>query len=99
MSCAAIASAPAEQDAAALHHAWLTRWLVGGRHRVDTCPYGNVICPWHEPQRLYGLDARGLRPIHEWLGGFEQFWSESFDRLNEYVMELQVKGKSDATGR
>lgn len=40
-------------------------------------------------QRLYGLDARGLRPIHEWVGGFEQFWSESFDRLEAYVEELK----------
>ena len=40
-------------------------------------------------QRLYGLDARGLRPIHEWVGGFERFWSESFDRLDEYVHELK----------
>ena len=40
-------------------------------------------------QRLYGLDARGLRPVHEWVGGFEQFWNESFDRLNTYVKELQ----------
>ncbi|MGE3272067.1 MAG: ArsR/SmtB family transcription factor [Chloroflexota bacterium] len=40
-------------------------------------------------QRLYRLDARGLRPIHEWLGGFERFWNESFDRLDEYVQELK----------
>jgi DNA-binding transcriptional ArsR family regulator len=40
-------------------------------------------------QRLYGLDARGLRPVHEWVGGFERFWSESFDRLDEYVQELE----------
>lgn len=40
-------------------------------------------------QRLYGLDARGLQPIHEWVGGFEQFWNQSFDRLNEYVQELK----------
>lgn len=40
-------------------------------------------------QRLYGLDARGLRPIHEWVGGFEQFWNQSFDRLDEYVRELK----------
>ena len=39
-------------------------------------------------QRLYGLDARGLRPIHEWTGGFEQFWKESFDRLDTYVRDL-----------
>ena len=40
-------------------------------------------------QRLYGLDARVLRPIHEWVGGFERFWSASFDRLDEYVQELK----------
>jgi DNA-binding transcriptional ArsR family regulator len=40
-------------------------------------------------QRLYGLDARGLRPVHEWVGGFEQFWSETFDRLDEYVRNLK----------
>ncbi len=39
-------------------------------------------------QRLYGLDARGLRPVREWVGGFERFWSGSFDRLDEYVQEL-----------
>jgi DNA-binding transcriptional ArsR family regulator len=40
-------------------------------------------------QRFYGLDARGLRPVHEWAGGFEQFWNESFDRLDTYVQELK----------
>jgi len=40
-------------------------------------------------QRLYGLDARGLEPIHRWVGGFEQFWNESFDRLNQYIAHLR----------
>jgi DNA-binding transcriptional ArsR family regulator len=40
-------------------------------------------------QRLYGLDARGLRPVHEWASGFERFWNESFDRLDAYVQELK----------
>src|SRR5215468_10596617 len=40
-------------------------------------------------QRLYGLDARGLQPVHEWTGGFEQFWNESFDRLDAYVQDLK----------
>ncbi|MET0340044.1 MAG: metalloregulator ArsR/SmtB family transcription factor [Polyangiales bacterium] len=39
-------------------------------------------------QRLYGLNARALQPVHEWTGGFEQFWSESFDRLDAYVKDL-----------
>ncbi|WP_433832877.1 ArsR/SmtB family transcription factor [Actinoplanes sp. CA-015351] len=40
-------------------------------------------------QRLYGLDAQGLRPIHEWVGGFERFWNGSFDRLETYVQDLK----------
>lgn len=40
-------------------------------------------------QRLYDLDARGLRAVHEWTGGFERFWNESFDRLDEYVQDLK----------
>jgi DNA-binding transcriptional ArsR family regulator len=39
-------------------------------------------------QRLYGLDPGGLRTVHEWTGGFEQFWNESFDRLDAYVQDL-----------
>src|ERR1700710_1285347 len=29
-------------------------------------------------QRLYGLDARGLRPVHEWTGGVGRLWDEGF---------------------
>ncbi|NDL60253.1 ArsR/SmtB family transcription factor [Phytoactinopolyspora mesophila] len=46
-------------------------------------------------QRLYGLDARGLRPIHEWVGGFAEFWNESFDRLNTYVQELKTETQKE----
>lgn len=50
-------------------------------------------------QRLYGLDARGLKPIHEWVSGFEQFWNESFDRLDAYVKELQRKERTGGSDR
>ncbi len=46
-------------------------------------------------QRLYGLDARGLRPVHEWCGGFERFWNESFDRLDAYVKDLDQAGQEE----
>ncbi len=45
-------------------------------------------------ERRYRLDARGLKPIHEWCGGFEQFWNETFDRLNAYVKELERKERT-----
>ncbi len=46
-------------------------------------------------QRPYGLDARGLRPVHEWTGGFEEFWSESFSRLDAYVQDLKRTRKKE----
>ncbi|WP_116997644.1 ArsR/SmtB family transcription factor [Desertimonas flava] len=46
-------------------------------------------------QSLYRLDARGLRPVHEWTGGFEQFWNESFDRLENYVQDLRQKRQEE----
>src|SRR5690606_18905828 len=49
-------------------------------------------------QRYYALDAAGLREVHEWTGGFERFWSESFDRLEAYVKELQREEEDDADG-
>ena len=46
-------------------------------------------------QRLYGLDARGLRPVHEWTGGFERFWDESLDRLDAYVQDLKQERQEE----
>jgi DNA-binding transcriptional ArsR family regulator len=46
-------------------------------------------------QRLYSLDARGLQPVHQWVGGFEQFWSESFERLDAYVQQLRGEEADD----
>lgn len=42
-------------------------------------------------QRLYALDASGLKPIYDWVVSYERFWRESFDRLDAYLQELQSK--------
>ena len=44
-------------------------------------------------QRLYTLNAAALKPVHDWVKAFERFWNESFDRLDEYLRELQKKEK------
>ena len=46
-------------------------------------------------QRRYRLAADGLRPVHEWTGGFERFWNESFDRLDAYVQDLKQARQED----
>ncbi|HEX3135225.1 MAG TPA: metalloregulator ArsR/SmtB family transcription factor [Planctomycetota bacterium] len=42
-------------------------------------------------QRFYRLNGEGLKPVHDWVKGFEQFWNASFDRLADYLDELQDK--------
>ena len=41
------------------------------------------------------LDARPLREVADWVGGYRQFWEESFDRLDEYLRELQARETPD----
>src|SRR5258706_2395672 len=49
-------------------------------------------------QRLYGLDARGLRPVHEWTGGVERVLDESFDPLGPDPPGLKQAGEGGGTG-
>ena|SRR5687768_7103756 len=39
------------------------------------------------------LDAGPLKEIDDWLAHYRQFWEQSFDRLDEYLRELQGKEK------
>lgn len=41
-------------------------------------------------RRIYQLQSESLRPIHDWVRQFEQFWSERFDRLDDYLQSLQI---------
>lgn len=49
--------------------------------------------------RIYRLKPDGLKPIHDWVREFERFWSESFDRLDEYLRELQAQDKEESDER
>jgi DNA-binding transcriptional ArsR family regulator len=40
-------------------------------------------------QRLYRLNGRSLKPIHDWVKNYEQLWSERFDALDELLEELK----------
>src|ERR687888_178226 len=35
------------------------------------------------------LQAEPLREVAEWAEGYRRFWEESYDRLDEYLEELQ----------
>ena len=39
------------------------------------------------------LEAAPLQDVANWAEGYRQFWDENFDRLDEYLQELQAQGK------
>jgi DNA-binding transcriptional ArsR family regulator len=47
-------------------------------------------------QRLYTLEASGLKPIHDWVRTFERFWDRQLGRIKERA-EGKVKERSAST--
>lgn len=41
------------------------------------------------------MEPGPLKDVAGWLEHYRRFWDESFDRLNEYLQELQSQGGSD----
>ena len=35
------------------------------------------------------LQAKPLKDVADWVGHYKRFWEESFDRLDDYLKELQ----------
>ncbi len=47
-------------------------------------------------RRLYRLNGRALKPIHDWVKNYERTWSERFDRMDGVLEELkQQEGGGD----
>ena len=46
-------------------------------------------------QRLYRVNAERLKPIYDWVAPFEQYWSESYERLDDVLENLKSKEKRD----
>src|SRR2546423_11335118 len=45
------------------------------------------------------LEAGPLRDVAEWTERYRQFWEESYDRLDEYLDELQGRGREEGDGK
>jgi DNA-binding transcriptional ArsR family regulator len=33
--------------------------------------------------RMYRLNAEGLKPVHEWVKGFERYWTHQVDQIKQ----------------
>jgi DNA-binding transcriptional ArsR family regulator len=47
-------------------------------------------------QRLYRLNGRALKPIHDWVKDYERTWSGRFGELDVVLEELKEKEKGNA---
>src|SRR3989442_9934254 len=46
-------------------------------------------------QRMYRLNGRSLKPIHDWVKNYERTWNERFEALDAVLEELKAKEEGD----
>ena len=46
-------------------------------------------------RRLYRLNGRALKPIHDWVKDYERTWAERFDQLDVVLAELTQEEEDD----
>lgn len=46
-------------------------------------------------QRLYRLNGRALKPIHDWVKNYERSWSQRFELLDVVLEDLKEKEEGD----
>jgi hypothetical protein len=49
-------------------------------------------------QRLYRIDGRALKPIHDWVKNYERSWTERFDQLDAVLEDLEQEEKGAGVG-
>ena len=56
---------------------------------------GVVVVREQGRQRLYRLNGRALKPIHDWVKSYERMWSDRFDELDAVLEDLKQKEQGD----
>jgi DNA-binding transcriptional ArsR family regulator len=46
-------------------------------------------------RRMYSLNGRSLKPIHDWVASYERTWTERFEALDELLEELKGEERGD----
>lgn len=68
--------------------------LPGISKHLKVLERAGLIARGREAQwRPCRLDAGPLKGVAEWVEHYRRFWDESFDRLDDYLRELQAQEK------
>jgi DNA-binding transcriptional ArsR family regulator len=47
-------------------------------------------------RRLYRVNGRALKPIHDWIGDYQRLWEDRFGALDDVLADLQAHEGGDA---
>jgi DNA-binding transcriptional ArsR family regulator len=69
------------------------------RH-LKVLEHAGLISRGREAQwRPCRITAAPLKDVADWVAHYRQFWTESFDRLDDYLREVQKMGKRHGRGK
>jgi len=69
------------------------------RH-LKVLEHAGLITRGREAQwRPCRITAAPLKDVADWVGHYRKFWTESFDRLDDYLREVQKKEKKHVRGK
>jgi DNA-binding transcriptional ArsR family regulator len=50
-------------------------------------------------RRLYSLNGRALKPIHDWVKEYERLWLQRFRQLDDVLADIKDKEEGDGDGK
>ena len=59
------------------------------RHLRVLREVGAVVVRDEGRQRVYRLNPQALKPIHDWVSGYQHLWNERFELLDDVLEDLQ----------
>ena len=65
------------------------------KHRKVLERAGLIVRGREAQWRPCRIEPRALKEVDDWLERYRRFWEQSFDRLDDYLRELQAKEKKD----
>src|SRR3954452_21765851 len=61
----------------------------GSKHLHLLREVGQVDVRDQGRQRLYRLNGQALKPIHDWVKGYERLWSQRYELLDDALQDLK----------
>lgn len=56
---------------------------------------GIVSVNRHGRRRMYRLNAKELKPVHDWVKTYESFWTHQLDRIKERAERKATERRAD----